>query len=302
MPMAKDGPIVLATWSFGVAAVRAGWEVLQAGGSALDAVERGCVVVESDESVDSVGRGGIPDAAGRVTLDASIMVSPSRCAGVAGVGGFVHPISVARRVMEKTPHKLLVGRAAEDFAAAEGFSREELLTDAARAKWEAWREARGESKGRKLRDVSGANREERGKGHDTVGVLAMDAAGALAGACSTSGLGFKLPGRVGDSPIIGHGLYVDPRAGAAVATGRGELMMGVCATFLCCERMREGMAADEAVAFVLRRMREAYALTGEDQCGIIALRADGEWGCGALLDGFKVAVRSMAGEELREVG
>src|SRR5437899_2758675 len=252
--MAKSfSPIILSTWSFGQIANAAGWPVLERGGKSIDAVEQACTAVESDPEVDSVGIGGTPDADGKITLDGSIMLSPQKSAGVACVRYYAHPVSIARKVMEKTSHKLLVGEGAEKFAAACGFKKEKLLTDEAREWWKKWkadpekhnfhrssanRPNRQEAQLRRLGAASAAeHKRNKLKSHDTVGVLAIDSAGTIAGACSTSGWAFKMAGRVGDSPIIGAGLYVDPTVGAAVATGMGELMLGTCATFLAVERM-----------------------------------------------------------------
>jgi isoaspartyl peptidase/L-asparaginase-like protein (Ntn-hydrolase superfamily) len=291
-------PIILSTWSFGTIANAAGWPVLLKSG-ALDAVEAACAAVDADLSVDSVGRGGSPDASGEVTLDGCIMLSPAKSAGVAYVKHYLHPVSIARQVMEKTPHKLLVGEGADAFAASCGFTREELLTDDARRRWEKWRDESDETKrAAMIQKLRSANREE--MPHDTVGVLAIDASGTMAGACSTSGLPFKLPGRVGDSPIIGHGLYVEPGVGAAVATGNGELMMGICAAFLAVERMRGGDSPAAAIEVVIERARRSYELRGDEQCAMIALRADGEWTCGAIREGFRVAVRMSGRDEMVE--
>jgi isoaspartyl peptidase/L-asparaginase-like protein (Ntn-hydrolase superfamily) len=254
--------------------------------------------------------GGVPDASGVVTLDACVMLSPRRAAGVAGVRGYANVASIARKVMERTPHKLLVGPGAEAFAVANGFKPVELLTDAARRRWEELRVERTEAgRSAAIAEANRANREEEGGSdgdvsgsprgdHDTVGVLAIDSAGTMAGACSTSGLAFKLPGRVGDSPIIGHGLYVDPGAGAATATGNGELMMGTCASFLAVERMRAGDSPLESIREVLRRVARSYDLSGKEQCAMIALRPDGQWAAGALRAGFKFAVTTREGERL----
>ena len=211
-------PILLSTWHFGLPANRAGWPYLLKAGGLVDGLEQTCVACELDPAVDSVGVGGLPDASGEVSLDGAIMLSPARSAGVGYVRNYAHPVSIARRVMERSPHKLLVGEGAERFAKEQGFPTAELLTEAARRKWEAWRATGahldfhvGERKAR-LGEVS----------HDTIGVLAMDAAGRIGVACSTSGRAFKFPGRVGDSPLIGPGLYCDPRIGAAVARVGGE--------------------------------------------------------------------------------
>jgi isoaspartyl peptidase/L-asparaginase-like protein (Ntn-hydrolase superfamily) len=295
-------PIMLSTWTFGLIANRAGFPYLTAPHTALDAVERACIAVESDESVDSVGIGGSPDAIGQVTLDGCIMTSPAQAAGVAYVRRFAHPVSIARKVMEQTSHKLVVGEGADRFADTQGFPPDILITDPARARWHEWAAAGSDAERRQLiARIRAANREElnrkldpesapHNKHHDTVGVLAIDSSGLLAGACSTSGLPFKLPGRVGDSPIIGHALYVDPKAGAAVTTGNGELMMGTCAAFLAVERMRLGDSPESAVRAVLQRIQESYPLTPTDQCGLIVLKPDGQWSAGALQPGFRIAL------------
>ena len=294
-------PVILSTWSFGAISSRVGWGRLVKGESALDAVEAGCVAVEDDVTVDSVGRGGLPDARGDVSLDGCVMLSPAKSAGVACVRKYGNPVSIARKVMERTPHKLLVGEGAEAFAAECGFKEVQLLTEPAKKKWEDWAKKRREERERATREAQGPNREEKREApHDTVGVLAIDEKGVMAGACSTSGLPFKLAGRVGDSPILGHGLYVDPKAGAAVATGNGELMMGTSASFLCVELMRGGKGPMEAVQGVLRRIAESYQLQERQQCGLIALLPSGEWACGSLRDGFRVAAMDKTGERMVE--
>src|SRR6185436_9230814 len=195
----------------------------------------------------------------------SIMLSPEKSAGVGCVRNYAHPVSIARKVMEKTTHKLLVGSGAEKFAAANGFKKENLLTKEARDWWKKWK-ADPQNHNFHRTSANRPNREEArlrrkiAKVHDTVGVLAIDSSGVIAGACSTSGWAFKLPGRVGDSPIIGAGLYVDPAIGAAVATGMGELMLGSCATFLVIERMRAGDPPKQAIQYVLERVAKSYQL------------------------------------------
>jgi isoaspartyl peptidase/L-asparaginase-like protein (Ntn-hydrolase superfamily) len=186
----------------------------------------------------------------------------------------------------------------------------DLLTDASRTAYEKWLAGQGGAAGTPAAPAAGAppraNIEEvrpsgdlpHNRRHDTVGVLALDSSGVLAGACSTSGLPFKLPGRIGDSPIIGHGLYVDPRHGAAVATGHGELIMGVCGTFLAVDEMRRGASPATAAAEVIRRVIENYHLRANHQVGLIALAPDGRWSSAALRPGFKVAVRTADRDEL----
>jgi len=290
--------LILSTWHFGRIANVTGWPILENGGSALDAVERACAAVEEDPEVTSVGYGGFPDASGEVTLDALIMVAPSRCGAVACLRGFIPAISVARRVMEKTSHVLLVGPKAEEFAAAEGFTRRDLLTDRARRAGEEWK-GRQNRQGQTAAEASVASTTADSRSnHDTIGVLAQDAAGNLAGGCSTSGLAFKLPGRVGDSPIIGHGLYVDPDVGAAVGTGHGELIMRVCGTFLIVEEMRQGKLPKDAIRTALQRIADVCHPLPKQQAAFIALRKDGLWAAGALRPAFQVAIRSPTEDDL----
>jgi len=295
--------ILLATWSFGRTAVAAGWPHLaRPGGSSLDAVEQAVRAVEADPACMTVGYGGYPDAAGEVTLDASIMVSPARCGSVCFVRRILHPVTLARLVMERTGHVMLAGDGAERFAASQGIAPADLASDASRRAYEKWL-AEHPGQGRPPA-APRANVEEAGlspeDSHDTVGVLALDAAGVLAGACSTSGLAFKLPGRVGDSPVIGHGLYVDPRHGAAVATGHGELIMGVCGAFLAVEEMRRGASPAEAAAEVMRRIAESRTLDAGCQAAVITLAPDGRWSSAALRAGFKAAVRTPDRDDLVE--
>ena len=301
-------PVILATWTFGQIAVRAGWPRLAAGSPSLDAVEEACRAVEADPEVMSVGYGGYPDASGEMTVDAAIMRSPAECGSVCGVGGFMHPVSIARRVMEKTPHVMLAGPGAEAFARGQGMVPTDLLTEASRQAWEKWRKEHreagpegntaGQDKGAAgLRPAAPCEPP-----HDTVGVLALDCRGVLAGACSTSGLPFKMPGRVGDSPIIGHGIYVHPQHGAAVATGVGELVMAVCGTFLAVEEMRRGAPPAEAATAVMRRIAESGQVDEGDQVGIIALAPSGGWASAALRPGFCVAHKTKDRDELLDCG
>lgn len=290
-------PIILSTWSFGSIANAAGWPVLASGGASIDAVEVACRAVEADVSVNSVGRGGTPDRSGRVSLDGSIMLSPSRCGSVCFVRRFMHPVSLARRVMEETEHVLLAGEGAEQFAERCGFEPAELLTDEARQRYTQWLADHGRDAAAYLPAANIEEQLEHNRDHDTVGVLALDAKGVLAGACSTSGLAFKLPGRVGDSPIIGHGLYVHPDHGAAVATGNGELMMGVCATHLAVELMRRGSTPLDAGCEVLQRIIDSYRLKPDHQSAMILLRPDGQWASVALRAGYTTNVRTARRDE-----
>jgi N4-(beta-N-acetylglucosaminyl)-L-asparaginase len=257
-------PVVLSTWPFGLPANAAAWAVLESGGTSLDAVQAGATQCEFDPSVDSVGLGGLPDAAGEVTLDASIMDHAGRCGAVACLKRVVNAVGVARRVMEATPHVMLVGEAATRFALEQGFPEANLLTETAAAKYREWLRRRTNE------------RAAAPQGHDTLGILAIDAAGRLAGACTTSGMAFKHPGRVGDSPIIGAGLYVAGGVGAASATGVGEEMIKVCGSFAIVEHMRRGMAPREAIEEVLRRVLARHGGDAKTDVSFIALRADGE--------------------------
>lgn len=304
-------PIILSTWSFGQKANVAGWPILSAGGSSLDAVEQACRAVESDIEVNSVGVGGCPDRSGEVSLDASIMQSPARCGSVCYVRHFEHPITIARMVMECPRLVLVAGEGADRFAARQGLEPANLMTEAARTRWQAWAEANPDLRQSVERAfLPTVNHQEtdmvdpeslpHNQYHDTVGVLAIDANGVLSGACSTSGLPFKVPGRVGDSPIIGQGLYVDPRRGAAVATGDGELIMGVCGTFLAVELMGRGASPADAAREAIQRIVDSYELVDEDQAAIIVINPAGEWSAAALRSGYRTAVRTLDRNEMAE--
>jgi isoaspartyl peptidase/L-asparaginase-like protein (Ntn-hydrolase superfamily) len=223
----------------------------------------------------------------------------------------LHPVSVARRLMESAAHVMLAGDGADAFAEQQGFERANLIAPASRAKWLEWkrngsrvdqsRDRGYETQRSRHDDMERPDPEEaRWSGHDTIGALALDTHGVLAGACSTSGTPYKMPGRVGDSPIIGHGLYVDPAHGAVVATGEGELIMGVCSSFLVVESMRRGAAALEAITDALQRYSDAYELKDDHQVGLLALRPDGSFASGALRGGFKVSVTDRARSEVIE--
>lgn len=292
-------PLLLSTWSFGTIANAVGWPVLTRGGSALDAVVAGATAIEDDERVDCVGVGGTPDADGLVSLDACVMTDPDRCGAVANVRDYPHVTALARRVMERTLHVMLAGEGAERFAAREGFARRALLTDAARARWLKWRAQHAPSDPAAYGGWIPPRNVEHGapppappphlSGHDTVALLARDATTQLAGACSTSGMAFKVPGRIGDSPIIGHGVYVDQQAGAAAATGNGELIMGVCGSFLVVELMRRGAAPLDACSEALRRIATRFELHDNHQVAFLALTPatrGGTWASASLRPGF----------------
>jgi isoaspartyl peptidase/L-asparaginase-like protein (Ntn-hydrolase superfamily) len=235
------------------------------------------------------------------------MLSPAQRGAVCAVRHHPHPISIARKVMEHTRHVLLAGPDADDFADSHLLPPGLLLSASSKRAWENWLKDNVTNTGHPFAATL-ANIEELGYGrpvtpvseanHDTIGVLGMGADGSLAGGCTTSGLAFKVPGRVGDSPIVGHGLYVDPAVGAAVATGHGELVMSVCGAFLALEKLRDGRTPIEAGAAVLERIAENHSLTKDDQIGIIVLKRDGEWACVSLRPGFRVAVKTEGVDEL----
>lgn len=272
-------PVVISTWEHGLAANDAAWQILAEGGRALDAAEAGVRLTEADPSVTTVGLGGLPDREGRVTLDACIMGPDGDCGSVAGLEETLHPVSVARRVMEQTPHVMLVGQGARDFARSQGFDAVNLLTAEAEAAWREWR-ATGE-------EASVINADN----HDTIGLLALDRHGDLAGACTTSGAKFKLPGRVGDSPLIGPGLYVDNEVGAATATGWGEAVIRAVGSFLVVERMRAGRSAQQACEDAVDRVISKNSDWRDIQVGFIALSTSGEVGAFCIDRGFEFAVR-----------
>jgi len=282
------GARVVSTWDFGVGANQVAWKTLSAGGSALDAVEAGARWAESDLCNPTVGRCGNPDRDGVLSLDASIMDGDGRCGSVAALSDIAHPVSVARRVMEQTPHVMLVGEGAQQFAVQQGFERKKLLTPEAEKAWREWLKT-----AQYTPEINAERRSRPGDSgnHDTLGMLAIDAQGRLAGACTTSGMAWKMHGRVGDSPIIGAGLYVDNEVGAATASGVGEEMIRNAASFLVVELMRQGRspaeACREAIARVVRKRPEASRTL---QVCFLALNKHGEVGAYALHRGFVYAV------------
>jgi N4-(beta-N-acetylglucosaminyl)-L-asparaginase len=283
-------PLIVSTWPFGQAANEAAMKVLVAGGTSLDAVEQGIRVTESSGN-SSVGLSGGPNAAGVVQLDACIMDGPGHRAGsVAGVEGIRHPISIARRVMEKTPHVMLVGEGARMFAIEQGLEAIDIDTS---EKYDIWKKNRAAEKDREAADA-----EKKHPNHDTIALLVLGPDGNLAGGCSTSGWSGKLPGRVGDSPILGGGLYVDNEVGAAGATGLGENVMRYCGTFLVVELMRQGMAPEEACLEALRRMARQDPLGTALQVSFIALDKQGRYGSATAGQGFSYAVTTKGGSKI----
>jgi isoaspartyl peptidase/L-asparaginase-like protein (Ntn-hydrolase superfamily) len=282
---ARQDAAVVSTWRFGLSANAEAWRVLESGGTALDAVVAGVAVAERDPDVKSVGFGGYPNAEGVVEVDAAVMDGRTLGYGaVAGLRGVVHPTAVARCVMEHSPHVMLVGAGASAFAKTRGFPEETLLTDRARDAWEAWKAGR-----------SGRPTDA----HDTIGALALDASGDLAAACTTSGQAFKLPGRVGDSPLIGSGLYADNEVGAAAATGQGEEIVRVCGSFLIVELMRAGRTPQAACEAAVQRLINRVPTSRAFQMAFIALDRQGNCGGAAARGDFVYAVTSVRENRLR---
>jgi N4-(beta-N-acetylglucosaminyl)-L-asparaginase len=280
-------PIVLSTWKFGIQANEAAWRVLSSGGWALDAVEKGVRIVESDPKERSVGLGGRPDRDGRVTLDACIMDENLNIGSVACIEHIVNPISIARAVMEKTPHVMLVGDGALQFALSQGFEKENLLTPVSEVEWKEWLKT--------SLYVPKANIEN----HDTIGMIALDAQGRLSGACTTSGMAYKMHGRVGDSPIIGAGLYVDGEIGAATATGHGEEVIRIAGCHLVVELMRQGRTPEEACKEAIERVYKRQSHRIKDiQVGFIALNIEGKTGAFCVQPGFNYAIHDSEGNKL----
>jgi len=279
-------PIVISTWDFGVAANKAAWEVLSKGGRALDAVEKGVHVPEADPNNQSVGYGGLPDRDGKVTLDACIMDDLGNCGAVAGLEHIMHPISVARMVMEKTPHVFLVGDGALQFALENGFKKENLLTESSEKAWKEWLKTAKYAPVMNIENMPGNQYN-----HDTIGMLAIDAKGNISGACTTSGMAYKLHGRVGDSPIIGAGLYIDNEVGGATSTGVGEEVIRNVGSFLVVELMRQGYSPENACKeAVMRIIKKKPAIAKEIQVGFLAMNKQGEYGAYAIQKGFTFAV------------
>jgi N4-(beta-N-acetylglucosaminyl)-L-asparaginase len=292
-----DYPIVISTWDFGVAANIEAWKTLSTGGRALDAVEAGVRIPEADMKNHTVGRAGYPDRDGHVTLDACIMDEFGNCGSVAAIEYIAHPISVARLVMEKTPHIMLVGEGATQFAVEQGFKKEELLTPESEKAWKEW------LKTAKYSPVMNIENQQHTPGskynHDTIGMLALDAKGNISGACTTSGMAFKLHGRVGDSPIIGAGLYVDNEVGGATSTGVGEEVIRNVGSFLVVELMRQGYHPEDACRMAVERIiKKKPEASKHLQVGFLAINKKGEHGAYAIQKGFVYSVCNTKQQDL----
>jgi len=279
-------PIVVSTWNFGIAANADAWKILNAGGRALDAVEAGAKVPEADPNNQSVGLGGLPDCDGIVSLDACIMDENGNCSSVMALENIVHAVSVARKVMERSPHVQIAGTGALQFALSQGFTKEDLLTEASRKAWEKWK------------SENHYEPIKQNVGHDTIGILAIDAAGNLSGACTTSGLAWKYHGRVGDSPIIGAGLFVDNEVGAACATGKGESVVKICGSHTIVELMRQGATPQAACQEAVKRIAKKQKDYRDFQVAFLAINRNGEAGAFAIQKGFQYAKTTSSGSEL----
>ncbi len=278
---ALNKPIVISTWNFGIEANKDAWNILSKNGRALDAVEAGVKVAENDLHSTSVGLAGLPDREGYTTLDACIMDENYNCGSVAFLEKIKNPISVARKVMETTPHIMLVGAGAQKFAIDNGFSLDDYKNPESVKAYQEWLK---KSEYKPVINI---------ENHDTIGMIAMDANNNLSGACTTSGLAYKIRGRVGDSPIIGAGLYVDNEIGAATATGTGEEVIRIAGTHLVVELMRNGKSPYEACKAAVERMvKIRKEKTKEFQVGFIAINKNGEFGAYCLQPGFNYAVYS----------
>ena len=302
----KGKPIVISTWDAGLRANKAAWEILGSGGRALDAVEKGVMVTESEQNC-CVGLNANPDRDGYVTLDACIMDEFSNCGSVAFLERIKHPIAVARRVMEKTPHVMLVGSGAQQFAVAEGFPLEEQkLSPDAQKNYENWLK-KTEYKPPAINVESKNNhgpfaphKLDNGEwNHDTIGMLAMDTNGNLSGSCTTSGAGFKMRGRLGDSPIIGAGLFVDNEVGACTATGQGEDVIRVAGSHSVVELMRQGLSPEAACKKIIERIIKIKGEKAKDiQVAFLAVNKKGQVGAYSIHKGFEYAIRTNEMEKM----
>tara|TARA_B100000683_G_C12402126_1_gene520180 strand:+ start:91 stop:1086 length:996 start_codon:yes stop_codon:yes gene_type:complete len=278
---------VVSTWISGIDANKEAFRILQSNGSAINAIEKGLNITESDPENTSVGLGGMPDANGLVTLDASIMDHNYNCGSVTYLQNIEHPISVARKVMEETPHVMLSGKGAYEFALEQGFKHKNLLTDNSLQKWQEWKD-------KKTLNLPIINHEN----HDTIAMIAQDENGNLAAGCTTSGWAYKKHGRVGDSPIIGAGIFVDPEIGAACATGLGEAIIKICGSHTIVEQMRNGLSPEEACKVAIERIKKSSHSLDNLQVGFIAMNIAGEVGSYSMYSGFDFALHDENRAEL----
>lgn len=302
--------LVISTWKHGLAANEAAYKILKSGGNSLDAVEEGVKVAEDDPKVLSVGFGGLPDERGVVTLDAAIMDWRARIGSVICVENIHNPVSLARLVLEDTEHTILAGDGAYEFAIKNGFKAENLLTPESIKRFHEWKLTKSTKPEEihtddfKIIETRHDKINEDGF-HDTIGMVAIDKEGHLSAACTTSGMAWKLHGRVGDSPIIGSGLYVDGEIGGAASTGRGEECIRACGSFLIVELMRNGKSPKEACIIACERVYRLNLLSSINrdhvfQVGFVAVNVKGEYGAYSVREGFQYAVMNENRNELME--
>jgi len=303
-------PVVISTWKHGIGANEVAYKILNEGGNSLDAVEYGVKEAEDDPSVLSVGYGGLPDADGRVTLDAAIMDWKARVGSVICIENIKNPVSLARLILEDTEHIVLAGDGAYDFALKNGFKPESLLTEYSIRKFNEWKS----SNINKPQEIhtddfvlkkSKHDRINEDGNHDTIGMIAMDKNGNISAACTTSGMAWKLHGRVGDSPMVGSGLYVNGEVGGAVATGRGEECIRTCGSFLIVELMNFGASPEDACKIACERVYKLNLLSSKNrdhifQVGFLALNKNGECGSYSIRDGFQYALYNEQGNVLHD--
>lgn len=285
--ISKNNPVILSTWNFGLNANIEALKELKNGGNAMDAAEKGAMHAESDVENTSVGFGGLPDEKGKVTLDACVMDRSGNAGSVAFLQNIKHPVSVARKVMEETKHVMLVGEGANQFAIKNGFKEKKLLTKKSKNEWKKWLQNKREMTPHET--------------HDTLSILVQDKKGDLAGACTTSGWAYKMHGRVGDSPIIGAGLFLDNEVGSAAATGLGEEVLKTTGSFLVVELMRQGRSPQEACEEALKRVIKRHNGNPDFQIGYIALRKDGEIGSACLKWSFEYALAKNGSNKLYKI-
>lgn len=266
-------PKAICTWGFVSANAKAG-EELAKGTKALDAAIAGVAVEEENIKNTTVGKGGAPDREGNVTLDACVMDSNGDCGAVLYVENITNVAALAKKVMEDTPHVILAGDGAEEFAYSQGFKKEKLLTEASEKAWEKWKES---PEYKPIINI---------ENHDTIGMLCIDKDGDIAGACTTSGLSYKMKGRVGDSPIIGSGLFIDNEVGGAVATGMGEEVLKTVGSFLIVELMRNGMSPQKACEEAIGRIVSKNDRYKDFQIAYIAMNKAGDIGSYCIHEGF----------------
>ena len=285
----KRSNIVISTWSHGIKANEEAWKILSNGGKSIDAVEAGVKITEADITNRSVGIGGRPDREGHVTLDACIMDENSKCGSVACIEGIKHPISVARAVMERTPHVMLVGEGARDFAIEQGFEKYKTPIKEVKKDWKEWKKENKE-----LLKKPRINHEN----HDTIGMLALDEFGNISGSCTTSGWAYKMHGRVGDSPIIGAGLFIDNEIGGACATGMGEAIIRIAGSHTVVELMRQGKSPQDACRLAVERIISKHDDVTGLQCGFIAMDVNGRVGSYSVYSGFNYALKMEDGKNV----